>query len=213
MSEANKDLELGAVDADAEAEKEAKRKAAEEARAARAAARAAAEAEAAAAAPKEPSPLQPLLDQLVNIVRDEVGSKAIAEAYVNETGAHVPTIVVQDADWANVAPVLRDHEALKLEYLRNITGVDYETHMECVYHLINLTNKQTYAVKVRTNRDEASIPSAVAVWATADWNEREIYDLLGIQFPGHPNMTRIMLTDDWVGHPLRKDYEQIDSEV
>jgi NADH-quinone oxidoreductase subunit C len=85
--------------------------------------------------------------------------------------------------------------------------------MECVYYLINLTNKQNYAIKVTTDRDNAIIPSVTPVWATAEWNEREVFDLLGIQFPGHPNMKRIMLTDDWVGHPLRKDYVQIDSEV
>jgi NADH-quinone oxidoreductase subunit C len=194
-------------------EKAAKVKAAEEARAARAAAKAAAEAEAAAAAPKEPSPNQPLLDKLVRIIEDQVSLNVLTESYINEPEGHTPTIVLKADNWLAVADVLKNHETLQLEYLRNLSGVDYETYMECVYNLINLTTKQNYTVKVQTDRDNAIIPSVTGVWATADWNEREIYDLLGITFPGHPNLKRIMLTDDWVGHPLRKDYEQIDSGV
>jgi NADH-quinone oxidoreductase subunit C len=196
-----------------EAEKAAKVQAAAEARAARAAAKAAAEAEAAEATPKEPSPQQPILDRLVAIVNEQVGSDIIVESYINEMDAHIPTLVVKADNWAALAPILKNHEELQLEYLRNLSGVDRETHMECVYYLINLTKKQNYAIKVTTDRDNAIIPSVTPVWATAEWNEREVFDLLGIQFPGHPNMKRIMLTDDWVGHPLRKDYVQIDSEV
>jgi NADH-quinone oxidoreductase subunit C len=211
MSEENKDLEQVPVEVDAE--KEAKRKAAEEARAARAAAKAAAEAEAAAATPKEPSPNQPIVDRLVAIVTEQLGSDVIAEAYINEMDAHLPTLVVKAENWYAVAEILKKNEELNLEYLRNLSGVDRETHMECVYYFINLTHKQNIAVKVTTDRDNAVIPSVTPIWATADWNEREVFDLLGIEFPGHPNLRRIMLTDDWVGHPLRKDYEQIDSEV
>jgi NADH-quinone oxidoreductase subunit C len=149
----------------------------------------------------------------VAIVNEQVGSDIIVESYINEMDAHIPTLVVKADNWAALAPILKNHEELQLEYLRNLSGVDRETHMECVYYLINLTNKQNYAIKVTTDRDNAIIPSVTPVWATAEWNEREVFDLLGIQFPGHPNMKRIMLTDDWVGHPLRKDYVQIDSEV
>jgi NADH-quinone oxidoreductase subunit C len=85
--------------------------------------------------------------------------------------------------------------------------------MEVVYHMISLVSKREVAVKVKTERDGASVYSATPVWATANWNEREIFDLLGIDFPGHPDMRRIMMPDDWVGYPLRKDYEPLDSEV
>src|SRR5690606_25137167 len=105
------------------------------------------------------------------------------------------------------------HAELKLSYLRNVTGVDYETHLESVFYLINFTDKQDYCVKVRTDREQAAMPSVTSVWQTANWNEREIYDLLGIEFTGHPNLKRIMMPDDWVGYPLRKDYEPIDPEV
>lgn len=199
--------------APSDAEKEAKAKAAAEARAARAAARAGkAEAGAEPAAPKEPSPNQPLLDRLVAIIKESLG-EAVEEAWINEKGGHVPCVAIKRDKWTACAELLREHPELKLSYLRNITGSDMETHMEVAYHLISFEAKQDYCVKVKTDRDKPSIPSATPIWPTANWNEREIYDLLGIDFPGHPDLRRIMMADDWVGHPLRKDYEPLDPEV
>ncbi|MEI7025707.1 NADH-quinone oxidoreductase subunit C [Paenibacillus sp. y28] len=199
----------------ADADKEAKAKAAAEARAARAAARAkqsepGGEEE---AAPKGPSPSQPKLDRLVAILKEQAGEEAVDEAYINERNGHIPTVVIKPAYWLQSAQTLRNHPELMLDYLRNMTGADMETHLETVYHLIQFKAKQNYAVRVKTDREAPQIPSVTPVWATADWNEREIYDLLGIDFPGHPNLTRIMMSDDWIGHPLRKDYEPYDPEV
>ncbi|MBO9604846.1 MAG: NADH-quinone oxidoreductase subunit C [Paenibacillaceae bacterium] len=115
--------------------------------------------------------------------------------------------------WPKCAVLLRDHSELKLNYLRNLTGVDMESHIEVVYHLVSLSTKRDYVAKVKTSRDAASIPSVTPIWSTANWNEREVYDLLGVDFPGHPDLRRIMMPDDWVGHPLRKDYEPLDPEV
>lgn len=189
------------------------------ARAERAAARAAAKAAAAGGAdgeeapPKEPSPNQPKLDRLVAILKEQIGEDAVEEAYINEQDRHTPTVVANKDRWHDMAVLLRDHPELKLHYLRNLSGVDYETHLEAVYHLVNLQEKQTYCFKVRTDREQAEIPSVADVWSAADWNEREAWDLLGIRFTGHPNLVRIMLPDDWVGHPLRKDYVPVDPEV
>ncbi|MNH34078.1 NADH-quinone oxidoreductase subunit C/D [compost metagenome] len=97
--------------------------------------------------------------------------------------------------------------------MRNVSGVDYIAYLEVVYHVVSLERGCDAAVKVRTERENASVYSATPVWAAANWNEREIFDLLGIDFPGHPDLRRIMMPDDWVGHPLRKDYEPLDSEV
>ncbi|WP_135557526.1 NADH-quinone oxidoreductase subunit C [Paenibacillus cymbidii] len=192
---------------------EAKAKAAAEARAARAAARAAKTEGDAPAAPKEPSPNQPLLDRLQAIVAEEIGADAIEQAYINERDGHVPSIVVKGDMWPKCALLLRDHSELKLNYLRNLTGVDMESHIEVVYHLVSLSTKRDYVAKVKTSRDAASIPSVTPIWSTANWNEREVYDLLGVDFPGHPDLRRIMMPDDWVGYPLRKDYEPLDPEV
>jgi len=198
--------------ADGDDEAAAKKKAAAEARAARAAERAKKKAEE-EEKPKEPSPKQPVLDRLVDILKEHAGADAIEEAYVNEASRHLPTVIVKADFWTEVATILRDHAELKLHYLRNVTGVDRETHMEVIYQLINLETKQDYAVKVKTDRDQPAVPSATPVWSTANWPEREIYDLLGVDFPGHPDLRRIMMADDWEGYPLRKDYSPADPEV
>ncbi|QHT63488.1 NADH-quinone oxidoreductase subunit C [Paenibacillus lycopersici] len=200
----------GAVDP----EKEAKLKAAAEARAARAAAKAAAEGEAAAPAePKPPSPMQPQLDLAVELIRTLAAEDAVVEAYVNELDGHRPTLIIRGDRLLAAAKLLKSHAALQMDYLRNLSGVDYETHLETVYHLVSLQSGQEIAVKVKTDREAPSVPSVVPVWATANWNEREIYDLLGVDFPGHPDLRRIMMPDNWVGYPLRKDYEPLDPEV
>ncbi|MDQ6420958.1 NADH-quinone oxidoreductase subunit C [Paenibacillus sp. LHD-117] len=205
------------AEAAADPEREAKLKAAAEARAARAAAKAKAEAEGAeGAAPEEPKPPSvrlPELELLQALLRGEVAEDAIDEAYLNELNGDMPTLVLKSGHWPSAARLLKEHGELRFDYLRNVTGVDYETHLEVVYHLLSLVSKRDVAVKVRTERDAASVPSATPVWQSANWNEREIYDLLGVDFPGHPDLRRIMMPDDWVGHPLRKDYEPLDSEV
>lgn len=207
---------VGGGEGDADAEKEAKAKAAAEARAARAAARAGkteGAGDGTPAEPKPPSPKQPLLDRAVQLIREHVSAEAVVEAFINERDRDLPVLSIRGEDWAQTALFLRDNEELSLNYLRNLSGVDYETYMEVVVYLISLDKKQDYCVKVKTDRNEPSVPSVTPVWETANWQEREVYDLLGIDFPGHPDMRRIMLPDDWVGHPLRKDYEPIDPEV
>ncbi|QNK60469.1 NADH-quinone oxidoreductase subunit C [Paenibacillus sp. PAMC21692] len=203
-------------------EREAKLKAAAEARAARAAAKAQAEGgtsagggegDSQAEVPKPPSIRLPELELLQAVVRREVADDALDEAYLNELNDDMPTLVIKSGHWQAAALLLKEHDELRFDYLRNVTGVDYETHLEVVYHLLSLASKRVVAVKIRTDREGASLPSATPVWRSAEWNEREIYDLLGIDFPGHPDMRRIMMPDDWVGHPLRKDYEPLDSEV
>ncbi|WP_274654280.1 NADH-quinone oxidoreductase subunit C [Paenibacillus humicola] len=195
----------------ADPEREAKLKAAAEARAARAAVKAGAGA--APAEPKPPSPKQPELDEIVRLLRTHVHDGAVEEAVINEMNGDLPTVTVKADYWSEAARLLKTDSSLGFHYLRNVSGVDYESYMEVVYHLVSLETKREAAVKVKTDREEPSVPSATPVWATANWNEREIFDLLGIDFPGHPDLRRIMMPDDWVGHPLRKDYEPLDPEV
>lgn len=196
-----------------DAEKEAKAKAAAEARAARANARAKKAEEGEEAAPKEPSPNQPRLDRIVQLIKENISEQAVEEAYINEKDRHLPCLVIKSEYWYECAKLMRKHDELNLSYLRNLSGVDLETHLEVVYHLLSLSTKHEYCVKVKTDRDNPSIPSVTPIWKTANWNEREVYDLLGIDFTGHPDLRRIMMSDEWVGHPLRKDYEAIDPEV
>ncbi|HEY2841081.1 MAG TPA: NADH-quinone oxidoreductase subunit C, partial [Pirellulales bacterium] len=91
---------------------------------------------------------------------------------------------------------------------------DFQPHLELVYHLWSIPNKTSLVLKVmlpRWQNDVAGqipeVPSVAGVWSTADWHEREVYDLSGVRFIGHPNLRRILCPEDWVGHPLRKDYE------
>lgn len=195
-----------------EEEKAAKAAASAEKRARAAAARAK-KAEETPAEEKPPSVNQPMLDEAVRLIQENVSPQAVEASYINELNEDMPTIVIRNEHWIAAAETLRDHPSLRLNYLRNVTGVDEEQHMEVVYYLVSLENRKKYCVKVKTNREQPTVFSATPIWSTANWNEREIYDLLGIDFPGHPDLRRIMLSDDWVGHPLRKDYVPIDPEV
>ncbi|RKP47299.1 NADH-quinone oxidoreductase subunit C [Cohnella endophytica] len=165
------------------------------------------------APPKPPSPKQPLLDKVTRLLRELVAEDAVEEAYINEANDHLPTLVVKNERWLQAASLFRNHTDLQCSYLRNVSGVDYETYMEVVYYPLNMDSRECYCVKVRADRELPSVGSVTPIWETANWNEREIYDLLGIDFPGHPDLKRIMMPDDWVGHPLRKDYVPLDPEV
>ncbi|MDB4866884.1 MAG: dehydrogenase, partial [Cohnella sp.] len=165
------------------------------------------------APPKPPSPNQPRLDRAAALLRELVAEDAVEETYINEPNDHLPTLVVKNDRWKECARLFLEHAELGCDYLRNVSGVDYETHMEVVYYPLNMERRETYCIKVRTDREQPSVASVTPLWETANWNEREIFDLLGIDFPGHPDLRRIMMSDDWVGHPLRKDYVPLDPEV
>jgi NADH-quinone oxidoreductase subunit C len=163
--------------------------------------------------PLEPSPKQPVLDAFVTAIRKQVGDDAVEEAMINRPNHHLPTIVVPKEKWLEVARLLKEEDSLAFDYLQNLSGVDYETHMEVVYHLYSFRHRHSLCVRVKTERDEARVDSVTSVWLGADWNEREVYDLLGIRFDGHPYLKRIFLPEHWEGHPLRKDYEPLDPEI
>jgi NADH-quinone oxidoreductase subunit C len=138
-----------------------------------------------------------------------------------------PFVVVEPADLLEVCRFLRDDPRLQFDILNCVSGVDYlepdpkkapkagfEPHMEVVYHLSSFRLRHRFVLKVSLPRWKGNqpgslpeVPSVTGLWRTADWHEREVYDLSGVFFTGHPNLTRILLADDWVGHPLRKDYE------
>lgn len=163
--------------------------------------------------PKAPSKNQPYLDKYVKLITEKFGADVIEDAYINELAKEVPTLIIKNESWHEVAKFLKEEAQLAFDYLSNLHGVDYEDRMEVYYHLYSYPNRQSLAVKVKTNREEPKVASVMDIWSGANWNEREAYDLLGIYFPGHTDLRRIMLPDDWVGHPLRKDYVQYDEEV
>jgi NADH-quinone oxidoreductase subunit C len=120
---------------------------------------------------------------------------------------------VEAASLVEVCRFLRDHDATKFDFLQCITGVDYprDGQLTSVYHLYSYRHRHSFVLKVDMPRDQPICPSVVEVWKTANWQEREQYDLLGIQYTGHPDLRRLLMPDDWVGHPMRKDYEEADA--
>ncbi|MCA9100762.1 MAG: NADH-quinone oxidoreductase subunit C [Pirellulales bacterium] len=154
--------------------------------------------------------------------------KAFADGVV---GANLealdPWVEVTPEALIDVCRYLKNDAKLRFDMLNCITVVDYletdpkkaakaefEPHLEVVYHLWSVPNKVSLVLKVKLprwqNDEEGQLPelaSVAGVWRTADWHEREVYDLSGVNFVGHPNLRRILCPEDWVGHPLRKDYE------
>jgi NADH/F420H2 dehydrogenase subunit C len=108
---------------------------------------------------------------------------------------------------AEVAQFLRDDPSLDFQLLNSITAVDFVEYFEVIYHLTSLSQQHTAIVKAKVyGRESPSLPSVYHVWRGADFQEREIWDLMGVRFEGHPNMKRIMLWEGFEGHPLRRDY-------
>jgi NADH-quinone oxidoreductase subunit C len=110
---------------------------------------------------------------------------------------------------AQTVRVLRDNPALRFELLASVSGVDYlgaERRLHAVYHLTSMTYRRLVRLEVSVSVEDPHLPSVTSVYPTADWQERETYDMFGIIFDGHPALTRILMPDDWDGHPQRKDY-------
>jgi NADH-quinone oxidoreductase subunit C len=136
-------------------------------------------------------------------------------------GGDMPGIVVDREHLVEICSVLRDHPALQFAFLAEVTAVDRlpdSPRFELVYHLACLGQHFTTGtnptaapasrlrMKVRLPADDPRAPSVTGVYPAAGWPERELFDLFGISFDGHPDLRRILMPDDWVGHPLRKDY-------
>jgi NADH-quinone oxidoreductase subunit C len=105
---------------------------------------------------------------------------------------------------------LKGEPELAFDFLEDLTAVDWPKRevIEVVYHLLSYRHRHAFVLKVEAARAAPSVPTVEGVWKAANWHEREVYDLFGVDFPGHPDLRRILLPDDWVGHPLRKDYQE-----
>jgi len=122
--------------------------------------------------------------------------------------------------WFQVEPFSIEAIAVKLktapefhfDYLECVTGIDFpdDKKIHVVYHLYSYAKKHRAVLKVLLDRDDPVVPTISSVWPAANWQERECFDLLGVLFDGHPDLRRILLPDDWEGHPLRKDYAEGD---
>ncbi|MCB9833669.1 MAG: NADH-quinone oxidoreductase subunit C [Planctomycetes bacterium] len=150
--------------------------------------------------------------EIAKRLQDEFGDKIVAV----DLEAVDPFCQVDPMAVDEIATFLRDR--LGFNYLRCLSSVDYldkkktSEELGVVYHLGAIPDaRHLFCLKVRLPRDEPTVKTVSAVWPTADWHEREAWDLMGIVFEGHPNLTRILCAEDWEGHPLRKDYVSPDT--
>ncbi len=119
------------------------------------------------------------------------------------------TLVIPRKHLLAAAEFLHDDPELRFTFLSDVMGTDrfpIEPRFELNYHLLSLDRRERLRLKVRVAGNDAVVPSVVPVWPGANWHEREVFDLFGVRFEGHPDLTRILMPDDWEGHPLRKDY-------
>ena len=117
------------------------------------------------------------------------------------------SLIVPKEIWFETARFLKDDADYKLDYLSSVTGIDYKEYLETVYHLYSTERKEgPLTIKVRTDREQCSMPSVTPVWRSAEFQEREAYDLFGIHFEGHPDLRRILMWEGFQYYPLRKDY-------
>jgi len=119
------------------------------------------------------------------------------------------TLVVAREHLLGVAGFLHGDPELQFTFLSDVTGVDrfpVEPRFELNYHLLSLERRERLRLKVRVGSNDPVVESVTRVWPGANWHEREVFDLFGVRFEGHPDLHRILMPEDWEGHPLRKDY-------
>jgi len=145
----------------------------------------------------------PIIQKLRAQFPEDMGEVAATGHCVDEL-----TVQISKERIVEICCFLREDSELRFDYLSDLSGVDYperEKRFEVVYHLYSISKAHRVRLKVQIGEEE-KVPTVTGVWKTADWHEREAFDLLGIPFEDHPDLRRILLSDDWKGHPLRKEY-------
>jgi NADH-quinone oxidoreductase subunit C len=153
-----------------------------------------------------------IFEEIKALLAEKLGPEVIIG---EETGGMQPALLINPNLITAVCMELRNNQATYFDFLASITGVDYgadQSRFGVVYHLASIPYQTNLTLKISKANDRSfdnlpSFPSVTSVYRTADWHERETYDLLGIFFEGHPDLRRILLPDDWEGFPLRKDYK------
>jgi NADH-quinone oxidoreductase subunit C len=145
---------------------------------------------------------QGIHEQLKAQFGDAVGE--LSEAKID------PYATIESGRLVEICNWLRQTPGIELDHCDDLTAVDYPAKniLEIVYHLFSYPHRHGIVLKVEADRAKPEVPSVEGVWKAANFMEREVYDLFGVEFSGHPDLRRILLPDDWVGHPLRKDYQE-----
>lgn len=142
-------------------------------------------------------------EEIIKIIKDKFKEKVLKVESEPDLTIYLPNDKILD-----ICQFLHDSEELNFVYLSDISGVDYPQRtprFDIVYHLYSI--EKNHRLRLTTQVEEGkSIPSVTCIWRGANWFEREVYDLFGIEFENHPDLRRILLPNDWQGHPLRKDY-------
>lgn len=140
------------------------------------------------------------------LIGSEVAKK-IGEQLPGAVVEYNTAVLVKSESIFEVCRFLNQTAGLDFDYLVNLTGVDYLNYLEVVYHLVSMKHNHSLVLKTRCyDREQPTVPSVTPIWEGANLQEREVYDLLGIRFEGHPDMKRIFLWEGFQGHPLRRDY-------
>ena len=163
------------------------------------------------ASPRAPAPPKPPIkpEPWSNPLLDELGKRfpdAVSEAVIFRK---MPSLVVPREQILAICQFLKSDEGGSFDLLTDETAVDYpkrEKRFDVVYHLYSFKNNVRLRLKLQVGEGE-KVPSVTGIWPTANWLEREIYDMFGVLYEGHPDLKRLLLPDEWVGHPLRKDYD------
>ena len=124
-----------------------------------------------------------------------------------EDGGEWINVFVEVNDFRNMMKSLRNTKGFDFDYMFCLTCVDWKTHFTMVYHLTSTIHRHQLVIKSKLDRNNPEIETICDIWRTAELLEREVFDLFGVKFINHPDLRRLLLTDDWVGYPLRKDYD------
>jgi len=141
--------------------------------------------------------------EIYNELKTEFGDAVIA---FNDQEPVDPCIIITSEKLFEICHTLRDKEKFHFDYMMCLSGLDLGENVGVVYHLYSMKHKHKVVLKLTAPKTDPKVPSVERIWRTADWHEREAYDLLGINFIGHHNLIRILCPYDWEGHSLRKDY-------
>lgn len=138
------------------------------------------------------------------------GTDAVSDLHADPKKDKDPWFVVAPSAIVDVATYLRDDPTLAFDFLECLTGTDYpeKQQIHVTLHVYSYARKHRLVMKMLLAREAPTCPTLSFVWPVANWHERECYDLLGVRFEGHPDLRRILLPDDWIGHPLRKDFKE-----
>ena len=133
-------------------------------------------------------------------------TNTVPEVTFDETGEWL-TAIIPSTGWKKLAGQLRYDAVCHLDYLFCVTCIDWKTHLTMVYHLTSTSFRHNLVIKAKLDRENPEIETVCDIWRTAELHEREQYELFGVKFLNHPDLRRLILTDDFVGWPLRKDFE------